>query len=107
MRKWRGMPICELCKYWIPGLRKLAKKVIYRCNGCKRFRAIACLKPKTGNLPADRTQGNRAFHVIGVDFAGPFLYQMSQKTVGKANILLYICSLSRAVYLDVLPNQSF
>ena len=41
--------------YWIPRLRQMTKVVIRRCNGCKRFHAIAFARPKMGNLPTDRT----------------------------------------------------
>ena len=42
-----------------------------------------------------------------MDYAGPLYYQKSLKTEGKAYILLYCCSLTRAVYLDLMPNQTF
>ena len=93
--------------YWIPRLRQMTKGVIHRCNGCKRFHAIVFARPKMGNLPTDRTVGIRPFQVIGLDFAGPFTYLTGQKTERKAYILLYTCSLTRAVFLDVLKDQTF
>ena len=87
-------------------MRQIAKAVIYRCHGCKRFTTKAIHRPRTGNLPPDRTQESRQFQVIGVDFAGPFIYRKDKKSTGKAYILLYSCSLTRAVYLDLLPGQS-
>ena len=102
-----GFTITEVRrKYWIPQLRRMAKGVIHRCHGCKRFHAIAFTRPREGNLPRDRTQGNRPFQVIGVDFAGPFTYVKDHKTEGKAYVLLYTCSLTRAIYIDVLPDQT-
>ena len=92
--------------YWIPRLRQLAKKVITRCNGCKRFQARAFASPPEGNLPIDRTEGSRPFQVVGVDYAGPIIYKRKQRQEGKAYILLFACSLTRALYLELLPDQT-
>ena len=47
--------------YWIPKLRQLTKRIIRRCHGCIRFRAVALAKPPTAPLPTDRTEGYRPF----------------------------------------------
>ena len=57
-------------------------------------------RPPVGNLPRDRTQGNRPFQVVGVDFAGPIKYCVTTKTQGKAYVTLFVCSLCRAIYLE-------
>ncbi len=90
--------------YWIPRLRRLVKKVSRTCWGCKRFRAQAYKSPPPGNLPSTRTQGSAPFEVIGVDFAGPIYYQSKPGTESKAYLALYGCSLTRAVYLDLLKS---
>ena len=92
--------------YWIPRLRSLTKRVIRRCHGCKRFQVSAFADPPTGNLPRERTTGSTPFKVIGVDYAGPIKYLSKTKKEKKACVALYACSLTRAVYLDLLPNQS-
>ena len=94
-----------LATYWIPRLRRLARKVIKECFGCKRFRAIAYSTPPPSNLPTSRTEGASAFQVIGVDYAGPIRYRKSKTQGGKAYILLYSCSFTRGIYLDLLPNM--
>ena len=93
-------------RFWIPKLRQLVKIIRSKCYGCKRFRAIAFAKPPSGNLPADRVQGSRAFQVIGVDFAGPIVYRHKNKKERDAYILLLSCSLSRAVHVEFLTNQT-
>ncbi len=93
-------------KYWIPRLRRLTKRVIRRCHGCKRFQVKAYADPPTANLPLERTTGSTPFKVIGVDYAGPIRYLNKTKKEKKAYVALYACSLTRAVYLDLLPNQS-
>ena len=92
-------------KFWTPQLRSIIKRVTKSCNTCKRFRAVAVANPPTGNLPKDRIKGNAAFQVVGVDHAGPIKYQKMAKREGKVYIVLYACSLMRAVYLELLPSQ--
>ena len=91
-------------RHWIPRLRRLAKRVTKSCSGCKRFRAVAFNSPATGPLPSDRTQGTTPFEVIGVDYMGPISYKASIKKEGKGYVLLYSCSLKRAVHLELLPT---
>ena len=93
-------------KYWIPRLRRLTKCVIRRCHGCKRFQVKAYADPPTANLPLERTTGSTPFKVIKVDYAGPIRYLNKTKKEKKAYVALYACSLTRAVYLDLLPDQS-
>ena len=93
--------------YWIPSLRRLTKKVIRACFGCKRFQATAFQNPPPGNLPVERTTGSVPFQVVGVDYAGPISYKASSKReTGKAYILLFACSLTRAIHLELLSDQT-
>eukprot|EP00794_Sanderia_malayensis_P016265 gene16265-biopygen13818 len=102
-----GLTMTEVRRqYWIPRLRQLTKRVIRNCNGCKRFQAVAFNAPSQGQLPVDRTRGSIPFQVIGIDYAGPLKYVKKAKQLGKAYILLFSCSLTRALYLEILPNQS-
>ena len=66
--------------YWIPRLRRLVRKVTKKCNGCKRFQAVALASPPPGKFPSDRTVGSSAFEVIGVDYAGPIPYRSAKKS---------------------------
>ena len=91
-------------RYLLPRLRRLVKKVIETCYRCKRFQATALMNPPPGNLPRDRTEGRAAFQVVGVDFAGPLKYRKGKKNEGKAYIILYACSLTGGIYLELLPN---
>ena len=91
-------------RYWIPRLRQLVRKVRGACHGCKRFQALAYAAPPPGNLPTTRTHGTNPYQVIGVDYAGPIRYRVSKQREGKAYVLLYACSLTRGIYLDLLPN---
>ena len=60
--------------------------------------------PPPADLPTTRTQGANPYQVIEIDYAGPVRYQSSRKRERKAYILLYACSLTRGIYIDLLPN---
>ena len=90
--------------YWVPKLRRLVKSVRTDCWGCKRSRATAFSAPPPGQLPEDRITGDTAFEVIGTDFAGPIRYRRAAKQEGKAYLVIFSCSLSRAVHLEIVPN---
>ena len=91
-------------RFRVPRLRRLVKKLRGSCNGCKKFQAKPYPVPPPGSLPITRTQGSIPFQVVGVDFAGPIRYQQNPKKEGKAYLALYGCSLTRAVYLDLLSS---
>ena len=38
---------------------------------------------------------------MGVDYAGPIKFKATEKREGKAYLILYACSLTRALYLDL------
>ena len=91
-------------RFWIPKLRRLVKQVRKDCYGCVRFRAQAYKKPPPGKLPITRTHVSTPFQVIGVDFAGPIRYRTKAKAEKKAYLVLYGCSLTRAVHLEILRS---
>ena len=90
----------------MPRLRQLTKRVIRGCYGCRKFPVTSFSSPPIGNLPTDRTEGSTPFEVVGLDFAGPIGYKLKTKKEGKAYILLFACSLTRAVHMELLPNQT-
>ncbi|XP_068691044.1 uncharacterized protein [Montipora foliosa] len=75
-------------QFWIPRLRRLVKRTVKKCYGCKRFQAVALAKPPPGLLPQERTKAAGVFELVGVDFAGPTKYRKSSRQEGKAYSLL-------------------
>ena len=64
--------------------------------------------PPIPQLPEFRLSDDFAFSRIAVDFAGPiYVKDVYNKSSGmnKAYIMLYTCSSSRAVHLDLDPNM--
>eukprot|EP00794_Sanderia_malayensis_P013094 gene13094-biopygen10447 len=84
----------------------MVKRIRSNCHGCKKFHAKACHQPTAGFLPKNRTEGSRPFEVIGVDFAGPITYKVIDNAEGKAYILLFACSLTRAVYIKIVTDMT-
>ena len=90
--------------WWIPKLRRLVKSIIHSCPGCKKYRSIPLQAPAQANLPEFRTTPGRPFQVIGVDFAGPIIYRRKKKMQSKCYVVLYTCTTTRAVSLQLLPD---
>ena len=94
------------------GIKAVSEKVTFHFSvlriyyGCKKFHVKSYPIPQKGLLPADRTNVDLRFKVIGTDYAGPFLCKSKGKKERKVYLLLFTCSLSRAIHLEVLPNQT-
>jgi hypothetical protein len=78
-------------RWWIERLRTSVKSIVNKCYKCLRYRAKPFAAPPTASLPEFRTQGDRAFQTVGVDFAGSLEYKVS-KNKGK---LTWICTHAR------------
>ena len=108
LRTLHGRVVSPMAKvrelYWVPRLRRLTKRIVKSCHGCRRFLAQAFSSPPQGDLSKDRTEGQTPFQVVGVDCAGPLKYRKNTKAEGKVYVLLYACSLTRGLFLDLLPN---
>ena len=92
--------------YWIPRLRQPVKRLRFNCRGCKKFQTIAFKSAPPGYLPKDRTEGSHPFDVIGVHYAGPTAYKENQRSAGKAYILLFTCSHTRAVHIELITDMT-
>ena len=86
--------------YWIP------KKVIIKCFECKRFSIKSFITQQQAILLSDRTTGTRPFQVVSADFLGPIMYRKKNRRDKKAYVLLFKCSLTRAINLESLPDQT-
>ena len=60
--------------------------------------------PKPGLLPKNGTEGCFPFQVVGIDYADLIYCWLKLKAESKAYMILFSCSVSRAVYLDLVPN---
>ena len=91
-------------RYCAPRLRRLVKQIGSNCHGCVRFRAQSYHRPPPGRLLPTRSEGTTPFQVLGVDFAGPIRYKTTAGAERKSYLVLYVCSLTRAVHLELLRS---
>ena len=74
-------------RFWISRLRRLVKRTVKKCYGCKRFQAVALANPPPGLLPQERTKAAGVF-VSGFRQA----YQVQQVfTARKESPLGFVC----------------
>ena len=91
-------------EWWISRLRSLVKKMINGCHTCKVFSTKPYGKTDTSPLPHFRTEASKPFHTTGIDVAGPLTYKIKWDKQGKASILIFTCSVTRAVHLEVTKS---
>ena len=60
-------------KYWVLTLRQLVKRVVRICSVCKNLRVKSYKVSQKRLLPADCTNLDLPFKIIGTDYAGPLL----------------------------------
>ena len=88
-------------KYWITGLRVLAKRVKKQCIPCQKQDAPPC-NQICAPLPADRVTRAPAFSTTGLDHAGPLYCLDFPKR--KLYILLFTCGTVRALHLELVDS---
>ena len=62
--------------------------------------------PPPSPLPTFRVKEDPAFTYTGIDFAGPLFVHGYENFTQKVWICLFTCYVTRAVHLDVVPDQS-
>ncbi|CAG7786442.1 unnamed protein product, partial [Allacma fusca] len=88
-------------RFWIIRSRQAVKSVLRTCVRCARFDSKR-LEAAPAPLPLDRVRMASAFEVVGVDLAGPMYLKKGQK----AWIVLYTCSVYRAIHLELVMTLS-
>ena len=96
-------------QYWICKIRSFVKKLLSPCVVCKRLNARALQYPSHSDLPVLRFDSSNAFNSIGVDYLGPLfvlpVYGPKNKLY-KDYIVLYTCTATRGLILEVTQNAS-
>lgn len=90
----------------IPGLRQLTKKEISKCHECKRIQSKSFTTPVPGYLPKTRAEQNQSSKAIGAHYADTIYYKTKLEREMKVYLLLFTCSVSRAIHLETLTNQT-
>ncbi|KAJ8018051.1 hypothetical protein HOLleu_44175 [Holothuria leucospilota] len=95
--------VSNLRNRYIVGVRRLAKSVKRNCAPCQRLDALPC-NQTAAPLPPERVQQSPPFSVIGMDYGGP-LY-CCDFPGRKFYILLFTCSIIRAVHIELVDSLS-
>ena len=86
-----------------PSLKTAVDSVCRQCWTCKLLRSQPYSYPRAPPLPKERVLLQAPFTVCGVDYAGPFKVKRGRGTE-KVWIALYTCMVSRAIYLNIVPD---
>ena len=94
-------------RFWIPALRQIARKIIYKCVVCKRLEGKPYRSRPLPPLPDFRVRPSDPFSHCAIDFAGPIYvrknnYRRSPSI--KAYIALITCAATRALHLEFTPD---
>lgn len=93
-------------KFWIISAIREVKKVVNRCIKCARLKAAAAVQ-LMGSLPKERLTAVRPFHIVGVDFCGPFNIKVSRirkPLITKGYIALFVCFATKAIHVELVSD---
>ena len=89
---------------WTPKIRSRIKSILLRSVICQRVKKGTISRPLPPPLPAERVKWVQPFSNVGVDHTGSFTIRDSQGRKTKAYICLFVCTITRAVHLEVVDN---
>ena len=81
------------------------KSIIKPCMICKKFNNLSFRYPRMTDLPRDRVNLVRPYLNIGIDYSG-FMMVKEGENESKYYLFIVTCLCTRAIYLDLLPDQS-
>ena len=83
-------------KYWIIGLRKMAKAVISNCVLCRKLR----------RKPLDQLMGQVPSTNTAMDMFGPLQIRLNRRTLQEAQVVIFTCTTTRAIHLELVTDKS-
>ena len=96
-------------EFWINRCRNYIRKLLIICFICKRLQSRSYSYPEKSNLPGYRVDRTVPFQVWGVNYLGPVfvkeIYHSSNDEMHKAYIVLFTCSTSKAIILDLVEDN--
>ena len=95
--------------YYILQGRSKVKSILRKCVTCRYFESKPFQKPPMASLPDFRVQVSYPFTNTGVDYLGPLLVKPTlgpSSKLYKTHIVLYTCASSRAIHLDLVPDNT-
>lgn len=97
-------------KFWLVRGRARVCKILGRCLLCRKYGAKVLQSVPAAPLPDFRVQCCDPFTHTGIDYLGPLFVSPNppckSSKLEKVHVALYTCANTRAVYLDVVPDES-
>ena len=91
-------------RFWVPQGRQQVKRVIGKCQICRRLEGKAYKSPPEAELPNFRVNETLPFSNTGVDFAGPLFVKNSPGEMKKVYVALFTCGVTRAIHLELVED---
>ena len=93
--------------FWMPKLNKLVARIVSSCKHCKLRRGVV-EEQQMAPLPMHRLLPAPAWHSTNLDYFGPFMIRgaVNKRSRGKVYGLIFTCSVSRAVHLDIAADYT-
>lgn len=93
-------------KFWIVGVREIAKRLTRSCVLCKKLRKKP-LEQLMGQLPNLRVAtGQAAFTNTALDMFGPLQIRLNRKTLKESQVIIFACMTTRAIHLELVTDRS-
>ena len=100
------MTVAQLRQHWwIPRCRQRVRSILRQCIFCNRIGGKSYDQPPHAPLPSFRTKATRPFSITGLDYTGALIVR-NQKKESKAYVALFTCTVTRAVHLELVPDNS-
>ena len=97
-------------KFWLVRGRARVRKLLKRCFLCRKYGAKLLQKVPAAPLPDFRVQCCDPYTHTGLDYLGPCFVTSTpfgkSSKLEKVHVALYTCANTRAVHLDVVPDES-
>ena len=92
--------------FWLPRGRQIIKSIIFNCVTCKKIEGKPIRYPGPPELPVSRVVLEEPFSSVGVDYTGPMLITNMKNENLKVYIVLFTCTATRGVFLDVAEDMT-
>ena len=90
-------------KYWMVGLRSMARKIGKDCIVCRRWRGTA-FEQMMSDLPDCRTSTGHPFEKTAIDYFGHFYIKVGYRGRRKAFGAIFTCLTTRAVHVELVTD---
>lgn len=92
-------------QFWIMRSRQIVKSVLSKCLICRKY-SVQSTRVEEAPLPPNRIEISlRPFKTVGVDYLGHFFVKLDA-SFQKVWIVIFCCSVTRAVYLDIVVDMT-